>query len=282
MTHFLVHNGQYVKNDKAIITADNRGFRYGDGLFETMKWMSGKLLNADVHFKRFFDGLKLFGFECPSYFSADYFLKLITELVFKNQHTSLARIRLMVYRSEGGLYDVANHFPNFIIQSWPLNIANNSLNENGLVIGLYTKAKKAIDSFSNCKHNNYLPYVMAALHAKKNNWNDALIYNSNNNICDATIANVFMVKGNIIFTPPLSEGCVAGTTRNWLLQQTINYFSFKETAVSYDDVVNADELFLTNAIYGLRWVQRFEEKEYECSVSQKVHKLYQQTFLQQP
>ena len=95
-----------------------------------------------------------------------------------------------------------NHFPNCIIQSWPLEQEGFQLNENGLVTGIYSSARKTMDSFSNIKSNNYLPYAMAALHSKKQKWNDAFLLNTNGTICDSTIANVFIIKDDIILTPP--------------------------------------------------------------------------------
>ena len=142
MNQYLFYNGQILNNDKPLITADNRGFKYGDGLFETMKLMDGNIRLGNYHFERLFTGLQLLQFDLPSYFTVEYLTKLITELCNKNQHT-IARIRLTVFRGNGGLYDPENHFPNCIIQSWPLQNANLQLNENGLVIvmeGCFPKA----------------------------------------------------------------------------------------------------------------------------------------------
>jgi branched-subunit amino acid aminotransferase/4-amino-4-deoxychorismate lyase len=177
-------------------------------------------------------------------------------------------VRLSVIRGNGGLYDPENHLPNTIIQTWTLEEESYRLNENGLVAGIYPLAKKSIDTFSNIKSNNYLPYSMAALYAKQQHWNDALVLNTAGNICDATIANLFIIKNKKLFTPALTQGCINGVMRRYILENigSSGYIA-EETIIKYEDIHSADEVFLTNAITGIRWVQSVEEKRYsntEC------------------
>ena len=139
----------------------------------------------------------------------------------------VARIRLMIFRGNGGIFDPEDLNPNFIIESWPLTNSS-GLNENGLTVDIFPGAKKSCDSFSNIKSNNYLPYVMAGLFAKKNKLNDCILLNSFDRVCDSAIANVFIIKKNKIYTPPLTEGCVAGVMRRWMLEkfQLKNYMGY--------------------------------------------------------
>jgi len=163
----MIFNGVMMDAEKPVITVDNRSFRYGDGCFETMKAVKRKIIHANEHFERFFTSLELLQFDKPNYLNAAYLSEHITKLLEQNKHQQTARIRLTLFRGNGGLYDAENHFPNYCIQTWNLNIANNDLNENGLVIDVYKDARKVCDAFSHLKSNNYLPYVMAALWAKK-------------------------------------------------------------------------------------------------------------------
>ena len=145
------------------------------------------------------------------------------------------------------------------------------LNENGLVTGVYPKARKALDGFANLKSNNYLPYTMAALHAQKQHWNDAFVLNTTGNICDATIANVFIVKNQVVFTCPLQEGCVAGVMRRFLLQNmAANGFSCQEQIITVEDLLTANEVFLTNTIKGMRWVAHCDEVSYTNRLTTKI------------
>jgi branched-chain amino acid aminotransferase len=163
-------------------------------------------------------------------------------------------------------------YPNLLIQSWPLNPANNLLNENGLVTGDFAQGFKAADALANLKSNNYLLYAMAALQAKRHHWNDALLLNHRGTYADTTIANLWAVKENRIMTPPLADGGVAGVTRRFLLENLpAAGFSVVERTLAPTDVESADEVFLTNAIYGLRWVRQHGESVFSNATAARIH-----------
>jgi branched-chain amino acid aminotransferase len=268
---FFIHNNKFSPAGTPVISSGNRSLRYGDGLFETMKMINGKIINKDFHFKRLFSGLKLLQFDLPQNFNPIFIEKKINELVKKNKHVASARIRLMIFRGEGGIFDPENLLPNYIIESWPLT-NETQLNENGLVVGIFPDAKKSCDSFSNLKSNNYLPYVMAGLYAKKNKLNDCGVLNSFDRVCDSAIANIFIIKENKIYTPSLTEGCVAGVMRRWMLEKfDLKKYKILEKALSINDIENADEFFLTNSISHLLWVKKFREKEYGNKICKEIY-----------
>lgn len=274
------YNGKLFKENEAVFTPANRGLRYGDGLFETMKMMDSNIIFADGHFARLWKGMQKLQFDIPKHFTPEKLTSAITALAVKNQHHKAARLRLTIVRGNGGLYDAVSLQPNYIIETWALPESSNMLNNNGLILGIYTDAKKSCDTLSNIKHNNYLPYAMAALYAKKEKWNDAVILNSYGNICETTIANIFIVKDNSIFTPALTEGCVAGIIR----QQLINFlksagYSVIQNDIKTEDLLNADEVFITNAIYNLRWVQSINDKQYTCDLASKIYSAFLPTIL---
>jgi branched-chain amino acid aminotransferase len=274
---FINYNGKFIDGSNPIIQANNRGFRFGDGIFETMKLKKGKIIFLDEHLSRLWQGLKRFQFDLPKLFTPDYIESQILALVQKNKH-SAARIRLTVFRGNGGLYDPENLHPNFIIESWDLPETNGDLNENGLQCILFKDALKSIDVYSNLKHNNYLPYLMGALQAKKMKCNDAIIFNSNLNICDSTIANVFIIKENIVYTPALSEGCIAGVMREFVINELRkNNFNVIEQTITETDLANADELFLTNSIYNMRWVSAIDSFNYQHKMTREIYHLLKQT-----
>lgn len=268
---YLNFNGAIIRADKKIITADNRGLRYGDGIFETMKLVDGILPLAELHFERLWQGIELMQFETPAYFNAGYLSAQVVELAKKNNHHRNARIRIMIFRSDGGLYDPQNMVVNYTIQSWELPSGPPSLNENGLLLDIYPDARKTFDSFSHLKSNNYLPYLMAALYAKSNRLNDCFVLNANGNICDSTIANVFIVKDQLLFTPSLTEGAVGGVMRKYLLGQfPAAGFLAHEKILGLYDIREADEIFLTNAVQGLKWVGKFRDNSYSNTISTKI------------
>lgn len=276
--NYFNFNGKLYPEGSPIVGADNRGLRYGDGLFETIKMKNGKLLFEDEHFARLWKGLKVLEFDIPKHFTAEVLQREIGVLVLKNGHEAAARIRLNILRGDGGLYDIKNHLPNYVIQTWPLAQGNGEWNSNGLVLGIYEAAKKSCDILSNLKHNNYLPYVLAALTAKKEKWNDAIVLNIHGRICDTTIANIFTVKDGMVYTPSLQEGCVAGIMRKAVIQNILNLNGqVVEKEISPIDLQEAEEVFLTNSMYHIRWVQRIGDITYKNSMTQKIYSALQPT-----
>ena len=267
---YINYNGKIINSEEPVITANCRGFRYGDGLFETMRLDEGEVSLHKYHFERLFNGLSVLKFQLPSSFTPQFLYESIQHLCMKNKHAN-ARIRLMVFRGDGGVFDPVNHHPNYILQTWELPAGKLSLNENGLDIGIYKDAVKSIDILSNLKNNNYLPYIMAALHAKENKWNDSVLLNTEGRICDASIANVFMLKNDEVYTPSLSEGCVAGVMRRFLLEKlpAIGY-KVHETKIEINDLLKADEIWLTNAVHKLKWVKSFNEKKFGNKVALNI------------
>ena len=135
------------------------------------------------------------------------------------------------------------------------------------MINIFPDAKKSVDAFSNLKSANYLGYAMGALWAKENKLNDALILNSYDRVCDATIANVFWVKESKIYTPPLSEGAIAGVMRRIIINARQD---ITESLLTEDILKDADEVFLTNVITGIRWVKQFRKKTYTNNIASRL------------
>lgn len=254
-----------------LISPDNRGLRFGDGLFETIKSRNGIPEFIDDHFARLWKGMQVLQFDIPKHFTPDLLQQELINLLQKNQHDKTARIRLTIFRGDGGLYDAVNHKPNYLIQSWALPGETGNWNSNGLVAGIYTGVKKSLDILSNLKHNNFLPYAMAAMHAKKEKWNDAVLLNTEDRLCDTTIANIFLIRNETVYTPALTEGCIAGIMRRNLIEKLAAADAKPvEGKFSIEDLLGADEVFLTNSIYNMRWVQRIGDKTYSNRQTQKI------------
>jgi branched-chain amino acid aminotransferase len=264
-------NGDYIEEKTPVIRADNRAFRYGDGLFETMKVVVGSIRLKELHFERLFRGMETLQIMLQGFINAEMFEEQIMKTILKNRISGPARVRLTVYRGDGGLYEFNNTSAGYVIQVWTLSSSSMSMNDSGLKVGLYEDARKAVDTFANIKSNNYLAYAMGAIHAKKYQHNDCIILNTSGRVCDSTIANVFYVKDGSIFTPPLSEGCVAGVMRRYLLSELPSAgYNVVEKETTIDDLMNADEMFLTNAVNGLRWVGEFKGKTFTNTLASKI------------
>ena len=269
--HFFIYDGTVYPEDKPVVSTGNRSLMYGDGLFETMLVHRGSIINKTLHFERFFHGIRLLKLAFPESFSEEYFIEKIQDLLQKNNFEEHARVRLMAFRNTGDLQKEKSGF-NYMVEAWPIESAP-QFNALELKTGLFRDVTKSCDQYSNIKSNNYLPSVMAMIFAKENDLDECLLLNSNFRICESAISNVFIIKDQIIYTPPLSEGCVAGIVRRWLIENLPpNEFQLVEKEISVEEVIAADEMFLTNSIRLVRRVGSFDGTKFEKKVTDKVAK----------
>lgn len=275
----ICFNGKLLKADEPVLLAANRSFRYGDGLFETIKVSGGKVLLEQLHFERLFSGLLILKYEIPKLFAEERIKNELLELCRENNVDKLARVRLSVFRGNGGLYDNDKKMQ-YLIECWPLSESSTQLNKNGLLIDVYPGARKSCDRFSNLKSANFLSYSMAALYAKEKKLNDCFVLNSEGNVADSTIANIFLIENGIIKTPALSQGCVAGVMRRHLLSILKDAgHTVQETSINEADLIRADEVFLTNAINGIRWVKQFRERVYANNKTIEIYNQFVKTII---
>ncbi len=275
METWVLYNNKFFANGEYILASDSRAYRYGDGFFETMKCVNGKIILEDYHVERFFKTMELLQFEKHVLLHPAALVDQVNKILKKNRHSKLSRIRLSVARGRGGLYDPENHHPNMLIETYPLTIEKIGYNSNGLEVGIYKDAVKSVDQFSHLKTNNYLCYAMAALHAKKMHWNEAFICNASGHIADATIANIFTVKDGVVSTPALSQGAIDGVMRRHLiLQLRAQNIPIRESIISTEHLKEAQEVFVTNTISGVRWVKQIENNRYTNSFSSWLYKNY--------
>ena len=269
-------NGKLIVSADAAVAHDNRAFRYGYGLFETILYRDGKIAMKEYHTDRLFAGVRQLGFGMPALMNEAWFEEEIQRTVKKNKLEKLCRVRLQLYPGRGGLYDVQNTKPEYIIECFPLDEYIIGLNDSGLTLGIAQGLNKSMDSLANLKSCNALIYAIAAQQAKANKWNDALIVNTDDNIIESTIANVFWIKNSVVFTPALSEGCVAGTMRRRLLNELPGMgYEISEAVLEENTLMQADEVFLTNAIKSIKWVSAINNKIYKRQI---VNDIYNKLF----
>ena len=263
-------NGKIQNADQAAIAIDNRTFRYGIGLFETLLAINNEVQQLSFHWNRLQQGIQLLGFQTPSFFNDASLLIAIQGLLNKNKHNKYARIRIQFFANAGGILETQQNTCNYLIETSAIDASICELNENGLVVGIHTLYKKEIDPLSVYKINGRICYAMAAQEAKEKKWNDALVLNSQGNIIESSISNIFWVKDEVVYTPPISEGCIAGIRRaNWISTLNEKGIPIIEMPLSKEMLLEADEVFLTNSIRKIRWVYAIENKIYENTFIRK-------------
>jgi branched-chain amino acid aminotransferase len=262
----ICFNGDFYPADASLLPVQNRGFKWGDGLFETMKFFDGRLLLEDLHFERLFSSLQLLQIKPATDFTQGVLVQKIGELCKKNGNPRCARIRLAVYRNDDGE-------TGYSIEAIPLDERVNRWPEEGQRICLYPYARKSMDAFANIKSANYLPYVLAQNFAAEKIFDDALLLNAANLLCDSSKANIFLVKGDNVYTPGLQQGCVNGIMRRVVVEEVKKLgYRLYHTEVSEADLLDADEVFLTNAIQIIRWVKEYRQVAYTSEKTKKIFK----------
>lgn len=257
-------NGSFYPADAPLLSAQNRSFKWGDGLFETMKVFRGKLLLSDFHFERLFISLKLLQIERVEGFTEENLVIIILELCQQNNCEASARIRLAVYRTE-------ENKTGYLIEAIPLSEDINGWNETGFRIALYPYARKSMDAFANIKSANYLPYVLAGRYAKETGIDDAIVLNAQNYLCDSSKANIFLIKDNEVFTPALHQGCINGVMRRVVIEEVKKLgYELQQQEVTKEQLAAADEVFLTNAIQIIRWVKSYQDSAYGFMHTHKI------------
>ncbi len=268
-------NGHFLPANQPALLPDNRGFRYGDGLFETMRMVNGKIPLAGLHFKRLFSGLHTLAYVVPPDFTFANVTGQISELTLLNKVQELGKIRLSVFRGNGALGTNTDNF-GYLIEAVAADPALLQLNTTGLSVDVFTGARKMVDAYANLKTSSFLIYSMAGLQARKSGHDDCIVMNSHGRLADASIANIFLVRNNLVITPALTEGVVDGVMRRYLIDRISQSTSLelREGVVTRSDLEVFDELFLTNAVTGLRWVGTCGRKKYSSSAARKIYDDY--------
>ncbi len=267
MADLINLNGTLCDAASPAVLAANRSLRYGDGLFETMRWEAGFVLMAELHYRRLLDGLHTLKMDVPESFSPDMLNAEISRLIIASRYDGAVRVRLNVFREDSIGFETNGMKTGFIIEAFALGRATHS----GVSLVLYEENHKAAGPLSRIKSNNYLLNIMAAIYAGEHRASDALILNTSGNICEATTSNFFMWKNGVLLTPALEEGCVAGVMRRHLIDSLPGEgIHVKETQISPELAARMDEGFLTNAIQGIRPVIRFAGREFASTLTEKL------------
>lgn len=261
-------NGKLLSSKEPVIMVDNRSFRYGDGLFETIRVINNEIHLFPLHFKRLTKGSDLLKLKLSSKWNEDFFKQQILDLLKEKGIGDNARVRLTLYRKAGGLFEPTNSEAEYLIEAEPMNIIGYPLNEEGYVVDIFSELEKPTNLYSTFKTSNSLLYVMASLHKRANNLDDCLLINSKTRIIEGINSNVFLVKNGEISTPPTTEGCVAGVMREHLLKvMEENGIKYQKLPIDLEDLFQADEVFMSNSIYGIHWVKQYKVKTYELGVA---------------
>ncbi len=223
---------------------------------------------------RLFRGLEVLRFDLSGGFDRKFISNEITGLCENNSPSLPARVRLNVFREDGSVLVPVQNKPVFLIETSLIG----EQNAGPLRVTIFKSETKPTGILSNLKTNNYLLNLLAIQYAKESGFDDAIILNSRGNVCEASSSNLFMVQKGILFTPALSQGCVAGTKRRELLEilPTLG-FQVEETIITKDMIFEMEEVFFTNAIRDICPVICIENTYYSRELTMMLIRLIERT-----
>ncbi|WP_400078356.1 aminotransferase class IV [Winogradskyella sp. R77965] len=268
-------NGTILSESDSNLTTENRGYKYGDALFETLKVVNGKIFFWEDHYFRLMASMRILRMEIPMNFTMEFLeAEILKTLEANDLLKSSARVRLNVDRGEGGKYLPSNHEKvNFNISSEVHNNPFYTIDDQlSYRVDLYKDYFMAPGLLSGLKSNNKAIQVIGSVYAKENDFDNCLVLNTNKSIIEALNGNLFLVKGDKIKTPPLEDGCLKGVMRKQILEllaKDVNLL-VEETSISPFELQKADELFITNVIKGIVPITNYRKKTFKTDFAKKV------------
>lgn len=255
-------NGTIVKKEDNIL-AHNRGFLFGDAVFETLKVVQNKILFLEDHYFRLMSSMRILRMEIPMHFTMEFLEQEILNVARENGLEQSARIRMTVYRNSEGFYLPQSNAVGYLIQSSALPTQEYKINTENYEVDLFKDFYITKQLLSTIKSTNKAVHMTGSIFANENGLQNCLLLNDSKNIIEALNGNIFMLKDGKLSTPPISEGCLNGIMRKQILAIAKNKnIEVVEEVISPFDLQKADELFITNVIMGIQSITKYRKKEY--------------------
>ena len=267
------YNGN-IQESSSISIENNRGFLFGDSVFETIKVMDNKVLFLEDHYFRLMASMRICRMEIPMNFTMEYFESQIVTLISSLEKNNSYRVRFSVYRESEGFYLPKSRNVQFIVTASPLSSDLYSIGKEIYEVELYKDFYIQKQLLSALKTNNKMLQITGSIFASENGYDNCLVLNDEKNVVEALQSNLFMKTGNVVVTPPVSDGCLNGVMRKQVLEilKKIEGIEVNEISISPFDLQKADELFLTNVISGIQPITKYRKKEYTTEFASEVVK----------
>ena len=265
------YNGEILPSDNNL-SSSNRAFLFGDAVFETLKIVNNKILFFEDHYFRLMASMRIVRMKIPNNFTLEYLEAQILNLAKAQNCENSARVRFTVFRNDGGFYLPTNNSVSFQIQVFPLENTLYSFSDANYEVDLYKDFFISKQLLSTIKTTNKMINITGSIFAEENDLQNCLLLNNDKNVVEALNGNLFMLMGDKLITPPISEGCLNGIMRKQLLQiaKKIEAIEVIEDVISPFDLQKADELFITNVISGIQPITKYRKKEYKTDLAKEI------------
>jgi branched-chain amino acid aminotransferase len=268
MVVMLNYNGDLINENEFSVSVNNRGFKYGDSIFETVSVINNKVVFWEDHYFRLMASMRMLRMEIPLKFTLEFIEQEILKTILSQLEDKKVRVRLSVYRKDGGLYTPKTNEVDYLIE-----VSENTYQTKKVYqIDLFKDFYNYSGLLSTVKTTNRMLNTLASIYMQENELDNCVLLNENKGIVEATNANIFVVKGNEIKTPALEEGCIKGIVRKKMIEilEKNENFTLIETSISPFEMQKADEIFLTNSIIGIQPVTKYRKKEFKTEVGEKL------------
>jgi branched-chain amino acid aminotransferase len=268
---YICHNGKFLLSAENNLHHQNRAFCYGDALFETVHCLGTEPQFFDRHWVRLSRGMNMLKMIAGDNISSEMIRGHIVKLLNKNRIFKGARIRLAVFRDQGGYYSPERNSVSWLLESAGLEKEKYELNQKGLTADIFDGLHKPVNQLSNLKTANALPYILAGLFRIENDLDECFVLNQYGRIAECISSNVFLVYEDEVITPSLREGCISGIMREVLLDvlSSVGYKTV-ERGIQEKDIRTAEEIFITNAIQGIQWIGAYKNRRYFNFTARKL------------
>lgn len=266
-------NGILFSEEVEIFNGNNRGLKYGDALFETIRYVKGTLFFWEDHYFRLMASMRMLRMEIPMEFTLEFLEEEIKKTITENAlDDGAARVRLTVFRKEGGLYTPQTNNVSYLIEVSPLTSPFYLIHDAIYEVELFKEYYINKDKLSNLKTTNKILNVVAGIYAKENGYDNCILINTDKQVVETINGNLFLVKDTIVKTPPLADGCLDGILRKKLIEilATTEDIHLLEESISPFELQKADELFITNCIQGIQPITKYRKKEFGNTISKKL------------
>jgi len=274
MSEFILFNGQFASVENPVLHYSNRGFNYGDGVFETIRVINNEILFWEDHYFRLMSSMRIMRMEIPQKFSPEHLEQETKSLIKKNNLSDKpARVKINVFRKNGGFYTPDKRDVDYVISVSEIDNAFYQLpQQKNYQVELFKDHYILSGLLSTVKSTNKVVNVLAGIYAEENDYDNCLLINEAKSVVEAINGNIFLVKGQNVKTPPLSDGCINGILRKQVIEiiNNNNELELDESSVSPFELQKADEFFITNIIKGIIPITRYRKKEYDRSICQKI------------
>lgn len=264
-------NGTLLDTATKTLSLENRGYKFGDALFETLKVVQNRILFWEDHYFRLMASMRILRMDIPMTFTMEFLEHEILKTIEANRLSAASvRVRLNIDRGEGGKYRPEQQLIQYSIITEKMNDGAYSFSTPvKYTVDLYKDYFVAPGLLSTLKTNNKITNVLASIYAHENGWDNCLLLNTDKNVVEAINGNLFLVNGNTIKTPPLEDGCLKGIMRTQLIQllKGSDDYEILESSISAFELQKADEVFVTNVIQGIQPISEYRKKAFTNTVS---------------